>query len=124
MEIGPASKNISYKMPATTRNSSYISSLILNSMRPMTVMLPPGGQGKSQLVDVVEGHGRRWTVTEERELIRLCRHTDMKPDEIAERLNRSEEAVRYRLAKIFLEHLDGRTDDEAVQEVSDWLLPN
>ena len=67
---------------------------------------------------------KKWTKTEERDLIWMCRHTDLAPDQIALELDRTEEAVRCRLAKIFLEHLDGRTDEAAVQEVSDWLLPN
>jgi len=66
----------------------------------------------------------KWTKTEERDLIRMCRQTEMAPNEMAFVLRRTEVAVRYRLAKIFHEHLDGRTDEASVAEVSNWLLPN
>jgi len=54
----------------------------------------------------------------------MCRHTEMTPAIMAATLGRSEESIRYRLAKIIHEHLDGRTDDASIREVSDWLLPN
>jgi hypothetical protein len=54
----------------------------------------------------------------------MCRQTEMTPDTMAAVLGRSEEAIRYRLAKIIHEHLDGRKDDASIREVSNWLLPN
>jgi len=48
----------------------------------------------------------------------------MTPDIMAATLGRSEESIRYRLARLIHEHLDGRTDDASIREVSDWLLPN
>ena len=65
----------------------------------------------------------KWTQLEERVLIKMTRHLGLSEDEIARSLCRSVPAVRYRLAKIFHEHLDGRTDAESIQEVSDWILP-
>jgi hypothetical protein len=48
----------------------------------------------------------------------------MTPELMAATLGRTEEAIRYRLAKIIHEHLDGRTDEASIKEVSNWLLPN
>jgi hypothetical protein len=67
---------------------------------------------------------KKWSKTDERTLIRLCRHTEMTPELMAATLGRTEEAIRYRLAKIIHEHLDGRTDEASIKEVSNWLLPN
>jgi hypothetical protein len=69
-------------------------------------------------------NNKKWTTTDQRALIRMCRQTDMTPDIMAATLGRSEESIRYRLAKIIHEHLDGRTDEASIREVSDWLLPN
>jgi hypothetical protein len=42
---------------------------------------------------------------------------------MAERLERTPDAVRYRLAKLFVEHMDGReATDENIKDVSDWLV--
>jgi DNA-binding NarL/FixJ family response regulator len=65
----------------------------------------------------------KWTQLEERVLIKMTRHLGLSEEEIARSLCRSVPAVRYRLAKIFHEHLDGRTDADSIQEVSDWILP-
>jgi hypothetical protein len=48
----------------------------------------------------------------------------MTPAIMAATLGRSEESIRYRLARLIHEHLDGRTDEASIREVSDWLLPN
>jgi hypothetical protein len=69
-------------------------------------------------------HRKQWTVTDQRMLIRMCRHTEMTPASMAVMLGRSEESIRYRLARLIHEHLDGRTDDASIREVSDWFLPN
>jgi hypothetical protein len=68
--------------------------------------------------------GKKWTVTEEREMIRMSRHYQMFESEIARTLNRSVESVRFRLLKIFAEHLTGFDDrEQGISEVSDWLVP-
>jgi len=68
-------------------------------------------------------NNKKWTVTEERELIRMCRHEDNSVSEMADRLNRTPEAIRYRLLKIFAAHMEGREPtDENIQDVSDWLV--
>jgi len=68
--------------------------------------------------------GKKWLQSEEREFIRMCRHEDLTINEMAARMRRSPEAITYRLTKIMLEHLDGRTDEASIKEVSDWILPN
>lgn len=68
--------------------------------------------------------GKKWSVTEEREMIRLSRHYQMPDSEIARTLNRSVEGVRFRLLKVFADHLTGFDDSEqGISEVSDWLVP-
>ena len=68
-------------------------------------------------------HGKQWTVTDQRMLIRMCRYTELTPAMMAPILGRTEESIRYRLARLIHEHLDGRTDEASIKEVSDWLLP-
>ena len=68
--------------------------------------------------------GLKWTVGEERDLIRMSRHLQLSENKIAVVLNRSVEGVRFRLLKIFAEHLTGFDDAErGISEVSDWLVP-
>lgn len=68
-------------------------------------------------------NNKKWTVTEERELIRMCRHEDNNVSDMAERLDRTPESIRYRLVKIFAEHMEGREPtEENIQDVSDWLV--
>jgi hypothetical protein len=50
---------------------------------------------------------RRWTVSEEREMIRLRRHENMSFHEIATELHRSPDAIKYRFEKLLMEHTDG-----------------
>ena len=50
---------------------------------------------------------RRWTVSEEREMIRLRRHENMTFHEIATELHRSTDAIKYRFEKLLMEHTDG-----------------
>lgn len=65
----------------------------------------------------------RWTMTETRNLIRMCRLEECTTEEMARRLDRTPTAVRYRLVKIFAEHMDGREPtDENIKDVSDWLV--
>jgi hypothetical protein len=68
--------------------------------------------------------GKKWLQSEEREFIRMCRHEDLTVDEMAARMRRSPDSIMHRLTKIMLEHLDGRTDEKSIKEVSDWILPN
>lgn len=66
---------------------------------------------------------QRWTMTETRNLIRMCRLEDCTTEEMARRLDRTPTAVRYRLAKLFVEHMDGREPtDENIKDVTDWLV--
>ena len=122
-------------MPATTRSSTrqraFVASLeatIRNN--PVILYTSPGGQGQNvSIVDIAPragpaNHRKQWTVTDQRTLIRMCRHTEMTPAIMAATLGRSEESIRYRLARLIHEHLDGRTDEASIREVSDWLLPN
>ena len=68
--------------------------------------------------------GLKWTVTEERDMIRMSRHLQLSESKIARVLNRSVEGVRFRLLKVFAEHLTGFDDSErGISEVSDWLVP-
>ena len=68
--------------------------------------------------------GKKWTVSEEREMIRLSRHKQMTESVIARKLDRSRESVKFRLLKVFREHLEGFDDyEEGISEVSDWLVP-
>jgi hypothetical protein len=68
--------------------------------------------------------GKKWLQNEEREFIRMCRHENLNIDEMAARMRRSPDSIMHRLAKIMYEHLDGRTDEASIKEVSDWILPN
>ena len=73
--------------------------------------------------EVSARNNMKWTKTEERNLIRMCRLTDMTPDQMAHELGRTDEAIRYRLLKIFVEHMDGRDpSEENIQDVSKWLV--
>jgi len=68
-------------------------------------------------------NNQRWTMTETRSLIRMCRLEDCTTEQMAQRLERTPDAVRYRLAKLFVEHMDGReATDENIRDVSDWLV--
>jgi len=105
-------------MPATTRSSTrqrtFVSNLnaaVAPAVTVHRVRNPPNDN-------------KKWLVKDEQMLIRLCRHTEMTPELMAASLGRTEEAIRYRLSKIIHEHLDGRTDEASIKEVSDWLLPN
>ena len=68
--------------------------------------------------------GKKWLQSEIREFIHMCRYEKLTVDEMASRMHRSPEGILFRLAKIMFEHLDGRTDEESIKEVSDWILPN
>lgn len=86
----------------------------------------PATRTRSNFVVTVKPsrEGKKWSVTEEREMIRLSRHYQMPESEIARTLNRSVEGVRFRLLKVFADHLTGFDDSErGISEVSDWLVP-
>ena len=68
--------------------------------------------------------GKKWLQSEIREFIHMCRYENLTIDEMSSRMHRSPEGILYRLAKIMHEHLDGRTDEQSIKEVSDWILPN
>jgi len=68
-------------------------------------------------------NNKKWTVTEERDLIRMCRLENNSVSDMADRLNRTPQSVRYRLLKIFVAHMEGReATNENIQDVSDWLV--
>jgi hypothetical protein len=77
---------------------------------------------KSYTMPLERDH-QRWTMTETRNLIRMCRLEDFTTEEMARRLDRTPTAIRYRLAKLFVEHMDGReATDENIKDVSNWLV--
>ena len=80
--------------------------------------------GNSFIISADSRDGKKWLQSEQREFIRMCRHEDLTVDEMAARMRRSPDAIMHRLTKIMLEHLDGRTDEKSIKEVSDWILPN
>lgn len=97
--MGFLNETISYKMPATTRSTP------------------------KRAAPLPSRNNKKWTVTEERELIRMCRHENNNVSDMADRLNRTPESIRYRLLKIFAAHMEGReSTDENIQDVSDWLV--
>jgi hypothetical protein len=78
----------------------------------------------SFIISVDSRDGKKWLQSEDREFIRMCRYEDLTVDEMAARMRRSPDAIMHRLTKIMLEHLDGRTDEKSIKEVSNWILPN
>jgi hypothetical protein len=48
----------------------------------------------------------------------------MTPYTMAAALGRSEDAIRYRMSMVIHEHMDGRTDEAAIKEATNWLIPN
>lgn len=102
-------------MPATTRASTRMSTLVSRAVINSATQLVH--------VDLRKQENIKWTKLEERALLKMTRQQGLSEDEIARNLHRSVPAVRYRLAKIFHEHLDGRTDAASIREVSDWILP-
>ena len=118
MDLLSEKKYLSYRMPATTRASTRQNTFVSNINAAVT---PP------LLITInmaaPPNNNKKWSKTDQRTLIRLCRQTEMTPELMAASLGRTEEAIRYRLANIMREHLDGRTDNASIKEVSDWLLP-
>jgi hypothetical protein len=122
MELPSAKEDISYKMPATTRSSTRSFHAAANAINaagntPLYITVYPGEVAPPN-------NNKKWSTEDQRTLLRMCRQMDVMPETMAAVLGRSEDAIRYRLAKIVHEHLDGRTDQESIREVSDWILPN
>ncbi len=63
-------------------------------------------------------HNQRWTVMEEREMVRLRRLENKTFEEIALSLNRDTEAIKLRFEKLLMEHTDGESD---VSEALRWF---
>ena len=105
-------------MPATTRSSTrqrtFVSNINAAASQPLLVTIN---------VAMPPNNNKKWSTRDQRTLIRLCRQTEMTPELMAAALGRTEESIRFRLAKTIHEHLDGRTDSASIKEVSDWLLP-
>jgi predicted ArsR family transcriptional regulator len=63
-------------------------------------------------------NNKRWTVMEERNMIRLRRQKDMTFDQIATEMKRTPESIKFRFEKLLMEHSDGLSD---VSEVLRWF---
>jgi hypothetical protein len=61
---------------------------------------------------------KRWTQTEERQMVRLRRHGGLTFEEIANELHRAPDAVKLRFEKMLLEHATG---DVQEREVLRWF---
>jgi len=61
---------------------------------------------------------KRWTQTEERQMVRLRRHGGLTFEEIANELHRAPDAVKLRFEKKLLEHATG---DIQEREVLRWF---
>ena len=99
-------------MPATTRSTTRSFHVAADAIANERVVVTPPNNNK------------KWSSKDQRTLLRMCRQMDLMPETMAAVLGRSEEAIRYRLANIVHEHLDGRKDEASIKEVSNWLLPN
>uniref|UniRef100_A0A6C0AJB9 Myb-like domain-containing protein n=1 Tax=viral metagenome TaxID=1070528 RepID=A0A6C0AJB9_9ZZZZ len=64
---------------------------------------------------VYERDNHRWTVAEEREMIRLRRHENMPYANIAWSLRRSPEAIKFRFDKLVNEHMEGASRSEVLR---------
>lgn len=92
-------------------------------MKFISYNMPAATRSPKRSVPLPSRNNTKWTVTEERELIRMCRLENNSVNDMADRLNRTPESVRYRLLKIFAAHMEGREPtDENIQDVSDWLV--
>lgn len=56
----------------------------------------------------------RWTVSEEREMIRLRRYENKTYAEIAAELHRAPEAINFRFIKLVADHIEGGHDEKEV----------
>ena len=56
----------------------------------------------------------RWTVSEEREMIRLRRYENKSFTEIAAELHRAPEAINFRFIKLVADHIEGGHDEKEV----------
>ena len=111
---------ISYRMPATTRSTTRST----NAGASPAISVHRADGTSFDVLRTPPNNNKKWSTEDQRTLLRMCRQMDLMPETMAAVLGRSEDAIRYRLAKIVHEHLDGRTDQESIREVSDWILPN
>ena len=74
----------------------------------------------SRVVYARDNH--RWTVADEREMIRLRRQENLPFANIAHALRRSPEAIKFRFDKLVEEHVGD--DDVAEKEVLRWFNLN
>jgi hypothetical protein len=56
----------------------------------------------------------RWTVSEEREMVRLRRYENKSFTEIAAELHRAPEAINFRFLKLVADHIEGGHDEKEV----------
>jgi hypothetical protein len=56
----------------------------------------------------------RWTVSEEREMIRLRRYENKSFAEIGAELHRAPEAINFRFLKLVADHIEGGHDEKEV----------
>jgi len=56
----------------------------------------------------------RWTVSEEREMVRLRRYENKSFTEIATELHRAPEAINFRFLKLVADHIEGGHDEKEV----------
>lgn len=64
---------------------------------------------------VVYSNGNsRWTVSEEREMVRLRRYENKTFAEIGKELHRAPEAINFRFQKLVAEHVDGGHNEKEV----------
>ena len=111
---------ISYRMPATTRSTTRST----NAGASPAISVHRADGTSFDVLRTPPNNNKKWSTKDHRTLLRMCRQMDVMPETMAAVLGRSEEAIRYRLANIVHEHLDGRTDQASIKEVSDWILPN
>ena len=71
-----------------------------------------------QTRSIFSKNNKRWTVKEEREMVRLRRYENLPFANIAHELHRSPEAIKLRFEKLMMEHSEGLTD---VSEVLRWF---
>jgi hypothetical protein len=112
MELPFDKTTISYKMPITTRSTTRSFHTAADAIANEPVVVAPPNNNK------------KWSSKEMRTLLRMCRQTNMTPYTMAAALGRSEDAIRYRMSMVIHEHMDGRTDEAAIKEATNWLIPN
>ena len=56
----------------------------------------------------------RWTMSEEREMVRLRRYENKNFTEIGAELHRAPEAIKFRFDKLVADHIEGGHDEKEV----------